>query len=247
MKLSTYILSPACLLIVSIFVVSCINTKDAATADSVGTITVPPALELNHDASDRPEDQVYEELTDILFRFENVALTAEFGELWNDEGYFEKVYDDTIIVKLGLSTPLSGQRYAINLDSTIQHIEIFQNYETSLSIKNEGPHLDLTAWTHYLGEWEPLIIADGGFQTAEYNDADFDVFPEVTIDEIVNAVKDASSGETNDWVELASKCKGPQGYPCGVSISRINLKLVLTYTSGITVERFIVFEVPMGC
>lgn len=186
-------------------------------------------------------------LTTILLQFENFSMTAAFEKIGNTKSYFNAVHKDTIVVELGLFSRISGQTYAIKPDSSIQHIEIFQNYETSLSVRGEGPVITLLEWKHHVGDWEKLEIADGSFTTAEYSDADFEQFPDVTNDEIVQAVKAAFRGETNTWVESATKCTGPRGLPCGVSISRINLKVVLTYTTGITVERFVLFDVPIGC
>jgi hypothetical protein len=247
MKSALYISAFVLLLAFGTILVSCNKTKESADTDRRDSIAAYVAPAVTRDSVEEPKAPGKEPLKDILFRFKNVSLTAEFGELWNDEGYFDEVHEDSIVVRLGLSAQMSGQRYAIRLDSSIQQVEIFQNYETSLTLMNGGPHIDLLGWKHYVGDWEQLVIADGGFQTAEYTDADFERFPEVTTAEIVEVVKDMPPTGDNNWAEIAAKCTSPQGFPCAVSISRITLKLVLTYTTGITVERFIIFEVPMGC
>jgi hypothetical protein len=208
------------------------NEQPARNPDNLVAMGVP--------APDAP-------LTTVLLQFENFSMTAAFKEIGNTKGYFDAVHEDTIVVALGLSSQVSGQTYAVKTDSSIQHVEIFQNYETSLFVMGEGPVIALLEWKHYVGNWEKLAIVDGSFKTAEYNDADFEQFPDVTSDEILRAVKAAFGGKTNTWVESAAKCTGPLGLPCGVSISSITLKVVLTYTTGIMVERFIVFEVPIGC
>lgn len=247
MKFTVYTPALAALFGISTFLASCTQTKESAVTIQPNPRAVYVDSAVQIDRADEAKDPEYEEpRTDVILRFEHVSLAVEFGELWNDEGYFDKTHEDSIVVKFGLSGQMFGQRYALRLDSSIQKIEIFQNYETSLTVMNEGPHMDLTDWKHYVSDWEELVIADGGFQTAEYTDADFEVFLDVTTDEIVQAIKDLYPN-AGDWVEIAERCQGPQGYPCGVSISRITVKLVLTYTSEITVERFIVFEVPMGC
>ena len=38
-----------------------------------------------------------------------------------------------------------------------QLISVDMYFETSLSISNEGPHLDLVDWLHYKSPWTPLI------------------------------------------------------------------------------------------
>ncbi|WP_254085903.1 hypothetical protein [Dawidia cretensis] len=208
------------------------NEQSAQNSDNLVAMRAP--------APDAPR-------TTILLQFENFSMTAAFEKIVNTNDYFNEIHQDTIVVALGLSRQISGQTYAIKTDSSIQHVEIFQNYETSLFVIGEGPVITLMEWKHYVGNWEKLEIANGSFKTAEYSNADFEQFPDVTRDEIVQAVKATFGGETNTWVESAAKCNGPLGLPCGVSISRITLKVVLTYTTGIMVERFIVFEVPIGC
>lgn len=192
-----------------------------------------------------PEDEL--PVTQADLRFEHIVVTAWFEDLLHDRMDFERVYQDSILVFLGLSSKVSGQTYSLSFDSTVQHIEIFQNYETSLTLQNEGPHLDLVGWKHYIDRWKKLEITNGTFTTLEYTEPDSERFPDVTAEEIHQATKDILHGEGDEWVALAEKCAGPLNYPCSVSISRINLKLVLTYTSGITVERFIIFDIPMGC
>jgi hypothetical protein len=227
---------------------SCTKTRDPVVteqSDSKGMNEQPAQNPDNLAAMGAPAPDA--PLTTTLLQFENFSMTAAFEKIGNTKSYFNVVHKDTIVVELGLSSQISGQTYAIKADSSIQHIEIFQNYETSLFVMGEGPVITLLEWKHYVGDWEKLAIVDGSFKTAEYNDADFERFPDVTSDEILRAVKAAFGGKTNTWVESAAKCTGPLGLPCGVSISRITLKVVLTYTTGIMVERFIVFEVPIGC
>ncbi|MCD9015597.1 hypothetical protein [Parachryseolinea silvisoli] len=227
---------------------SCTNTQERGTTEQTDSTGVNEQPARNPNNAVVPEaPRTAPSLTTILLQFENFSMTAAFEGLHNNKGYFDVVHKDTIVVDLGLSSQISGQTYTIKTDSSIQHVEVFQNYETSLFVMGEGPVITLLEWKHYVGDWEKLEIADGSLKTVEYNDADFEQFPDVTRDEIVQAVKDAFGGKTNTWTESAAKCTGPRGIPCGVSISRINLKVVLTYTSGITVERFIVFEVPIGC
>ena len=183
----------------------------------------------------------------LLLQFENLTLTTGFEEVWNDDSYFAEVHKDTIVVQLGLVGKISGQTYLLMPAASIKTIQIYQNYETSLTIMDEGPHLDLTDWAHYNGEWKNLEIESNSFKTLEYSTAEQERFPEVTSGEILEATKRYVSVDSKRWTELAKQCTGPNAYPCGVSINRINLKIVLTDNKGNTTEKYIIFEVPMGC
>lgn len=183
----------------------------------------------------------------VLLQFNNLTITTDFEEVWNDKNYFAKIHKDTILVQLGLVRNISGQTYLLKSGLDIQAIQIFQNYETSLTIMDEGPHVDLTDWTHYVGDWKKLKIEDNKFKTLEYSGADQEKFPIVTSKEILEAAQKHLHVDSNRWTELAKRCTGPNVYPCGVSISRINLKIVLTDNKGITTEKYVILEIPMGC
>ncbi|MBT1705438.1 hypothetical protein [Chryseosolibacter indicus] len=183
----------------------------------------------------------------VLLQFENLTLTTGFEEVWNDENYFAEVHKDTILIQLGLVSKISGQEYLLKPASSIGTIQIYQNYETSLTIMDEGPHVDLTDWTHYIGQWKELKIKDNRFKTLKYSNTDQEQFPEVTSEEILEATEKHLNVDSSRWTELAKQCTGPNKYPCGISISRINLKIILTDNKGITTEKYIIFEVPMGC
>jgi hypothetical protein len=183
----------------------------------------------------------------VLLQFDNLTLTTGFEEVWNDENYFSEVHKDTILIQLGLVSKISGQVYLLKSSSSIRTIQIYQNYETSLTIMDEGPHVDLTDWTHYVGEWKELKIKDNRFKTLEYSSADQEQFPNVTPDEILEATKKHLKVDSNRWTELAKQCNGPNKYPCGVSISRINLKITLTDNKENKTDKYVILEVPMGC
>lgn len=183
----------------------------------------------------------------LLLQFDNLTLTTSFEEVWNDENYFAKVHKDTILIQLGLVSKISGQEYFLKPSTVIKTIQIYQNYETSLTIMDEGPHVDLTDWAHYVGDWEQLKIESNGFKTLEYSTSEQEKFPKVTSEEIFEATKKHLAVDSNRWTELAKQCTGPNTYPCGVSISRINLKIVMTDDKGTTAEKYVILEVPMGC
>jgi hypothetical protein len=212
-----------------------------------------PKSELTFDKTltkqvDRPE--TVEDSGDsiqVLLQFDNLILTTGFEEVWNDENYFTQVHKDTILIQLGLVSKISGQTYFLKPTKSIKTIQVYQNYETSLTIMDEGPHVDFTEWTHFIGEWKELKIESNGFKTLEYSNLDQENFPQVTPDQILEATKKHLNVDSNRWTELAKQCTGPNTYPCGVSISRINLKIILNDDKGIKAQKYIILEIPMGC
>ncbi|MFT6134405.1 MAG: hypothetical protein ACJAZM_000894 [Cyclobacteriaceae bacterium] len=182
----------------------------------------------------------------ISLKFQELTLKAELEETWNESGYFDKVHDDSISVELGLGSVISGQVFQLELSNELSKVVIFQNYETSMTIMDEGPHIDLTKWKHHKSEWKQLQLENSLFSPLKYSNADKDRFPDVTTEEIIEAVRDELNDEDNKWTEIAKQCENAKSYPCGVSISQINLRVELTMKNGSTSNKYILFEVPMG-
>ena len=175
-----------------------------------------------------------------------LELKFTVNDLWTEPAYLQQIHHDTVFLMLGLVEMISGHQFKIDLqDPNIKFVSVSQSYETSLTLMDEGPHMDLTDWMHYTSDWQPLSVEDWQFSTLEYDQYDYQRFPEVGPMEIMAAVK----ARVNDpkWVKLAEKCANPLSYPCGVSISRYFLKLEIQDFQDQVTERIVVFEVPMGC
>ena len=110
---------------------------------------------------------------------------------------------------------------------------------------DEGPHCDLTEWKHYNSKWKELRIIDGEFITASYRETDWEKFIEVNMNELREAVRNQCGDR---WAEQIKDIKSPNEYPCGVSTSRIFLKIEwINLLENIKSEQIISFEIPMGC
>lgn len=245
-------IKPVIILLAVVFS-SCTTEKPPEVATVVKTYdTEKSGVTLDKKTSSQDESMAGDDSggtpgTEVSLKFPGLTITTRFGEVSNEADYFDQVHTDTIVVQLGLGGDATGQTYVIKRDPSVQSIEIFQNYETSLTLMNEGPHLDLTDWKHYVSDWQKLDVSNNSFQTSVYSGEDQMEFPDVTPDEIVLAVKERLSNDQPEWMELVKKCKGANDYPCGVSISRINLKIVTTDADGVKKERLVIFEIPMGC
>ena len=111
---------------------------------------------------------------------------------------------------------------------------------------DEGPHCDLREWKHYDSDWEKLTFDNkkGAFLTHSYSREDQSKFVPVEMEELKKAVAEFCSER---WGNLLENVTSVNDYPCGVSLSRILLKIVLTDQHNETTERFIEFIIPMGC
>lgn len=168
-------------------------------------------------------------------------------DLWTENAYLQQIHHDTVYLMLGLVENISGHRFLIELiDKNIQVVTVFQRFETSLTLMDEGPHVDLTDWKHYISEWEELPLEDLQFSSAVYDERHYQQFPQVTPQEILQAV-DQRVKSNERWTSLARKCQDPLSYPCGVSISRYFLKIRFRDAQAHTFDKIVVFEVPMGC
>jgi len=111
-------------------------------------------------------------------------------------------------------------------------------FETSLSIGDEGPHLDLLEWKHFTSEWRDLDrLASTRFHVAALTEEARARFPAYKPAELAVAVR-AAGGE--EWLERMEQ--GAQGH---VDIGVMRLRV----TDPAAPDRpFIVeFLIPMGC
>lgn len=141
-----------------------------------------------------------------------------------------------------LGDPWQGQLTLPALKDAVTWQKVEFKYETSITIMDEGPHLDLTDWKHYHSEWIPAKMISQGVFEIKLNDSSGSQFPFVAKSEFIEAVKKSMPGKSK-WLDLANKCETPNTYPCGVSISRVWIKA--TKSNGETQEREM--HIAMGC
>ncbi len=218
---------------------ACTNT----TPPEIATASLAPSAEQETPTKEDPSAENW--FTINLDGRLEVDFTAE--DLWTDEAYLQRIHHDTVFLMLGIGDPISGHPFKIRpLDPSISDIQVFQRYQTSLTLMDEGPHVDLTDWIHYVSDWKALPLKQLSFNSATFERSDYQRFPPVSAKEIVEAVKARLNGDQR-WIQLAAQCTGPLSYPCAVSINRYSLKFRWTESSEQQIEKVVVFEVPMGC
>ena len=155
---------------------------------------------------------------------------------------------DSTLIYLELGSSLADLHFGLmNMFDSVSTTVTYQ-FETSLTISNEGPHCDLVDWIHYTSLPDTLELLDSigiyqfknGFQDSLSNS-----FLEVTMKEVRKAIrKHCSEG----WLERTKELNSIHEYPFSVSISKEIIQIQITNKEGeIIREKFIIFEIPMGC
>ena len=106
-------------------------------------------------------------------------------------------------------------------------------YETSLSISDEGPHLDLLDWKHHTSEWRDLErLSPTRFRVPTLTEEEQERFPSYRPEELREAVLKAGD---EGWLELLGGGS--------VGVSSIRLRVIAPGA-----EPFVVaFSIAMGC
>lgn len=180
----------------------------------------------------------------LQLRFNEFELVIDNLEIWDEEAELKAVQKDSAIVYLELGATIEGRKIKIEqLEKGT--IKIYQRFENSVTVMNEGPHCDLTEWKHYYSEWKQLQIQDDQFLTDSYSERDREKFIEVDMDELREAVRKQCGDR---WAEHIKNVKSPHEYPCGIGTSRIVLKIEYTkQEKDSPIEKTVAFKIPMGC
>jgi hypothetical protein len=156
-----------------------------------------------------------------------------------------------VIISLGLGETLN-KTIILQPSNDILEFSVEQSFETSLTIMNEGPHMDLLDWQHHLADWTELPRKNA--TTFLAHEVSNTTFPAVTTEEIVAAVAEESAKWAREgydpgerWTTVAKDCKAPDSYPCGISVSKIFLRVMVKIAGQWQQVQLIEFKVPMGC
>ncbi|WP_338763430.1 hypothetical protein WAF17_19600 [Bernardetia sp. ABR2-2B] len=184
----------------------------------------------------------------FIVKFEKLDIKFISSDIDNKGEDFEKIYTDSIKINLGLGENFKNKTFEIiQKHSSIANVEVFESYQTSMGVSDEGAHLDLLNWKHFNSEWQKLIINKNSFVSKEYSRKESELFPKVTTKQILEAVRIEYGSEKNKFTERAKNCKDANDYPCSVMINQFNFKIVVTDKNGSKTNYFILINLPMGC
>jgi hypothetical protein len=187
--------------------------------------------------SQNKEHTVTLDLKDFVISFQSIVTDSHYDYSFNDKG------DDTTLVYLELGD--SPENNLLTFDSgEVEIVNVYQRYETSATIMNEGPHLDLIDWLHYTSGWVALEKSeDYSFKSIPYSEEEASKFPEVDIEKLKSMVKNIG-GE--NWAELVKDVNSINEYPVGIGISKIEFRIEYILKK-VKKVKYIVFEMPLGC
>ncbi len=177
------------------------------------------------------------ELGDLVLTIPDIAI---------DLHYYLSVEDlsaDSVLISLELGdTPLGYMLVFHSQVSTISSVK--QRYETSITVMDEGPHLDLINWKHYFSPWVTLkMVSTNQYQAIGYSQAQSEMFPEVNIEEVRRVVKKLG-GER--WLKHIEDSEDIHTYPLGIGISKV--EFVIEYeVLGKLNQKVLIFDIPLGC
>ncbi len=155
--------------------------------------------------------------------------------------------ENSMAYYIDLGTTPEDRYIKVKHHQEYRSIEVFQRHQNSISISNEGPHCDLLDYKHFNSSWKPLVKypnSNNIFKIIVINPEDYNKFIEVNMEELKEHVKN-HCGEK--WAKLMETSRSVNDYPIGVTMSQIQLKIVMTDIDGYKTEKIIVFELPMGC
>jgi len=179
----------------------------------------------------------------IEIKFEDFSLQMNLDASIDNE--FGEIHKDSAALFLELGETIEKKKVKI-IPSKFKKIEVFQRYENSITIMDEGAHCDLTNWKHYYSEWKKLAYnsSESTFITDSYTREEYAKFLSLDMNEFKSAV-DKECDER--YSALIKNIQAVNEYPSGVSMSNIFIKIVLTDENDSVTEKIISVEIPMGC
>jgi hypothetical protein len=152
---------------------------------------------------------------------------------------------NSTVVNLDLGEDIDDQEIKL---STGGRYRVFERYRTSMTVMDEGPHLDLIDWRHFDSSWTLLKSLDHTrCRTLSTNRIDGSRFPRVTKADMVRAVRARTKQEWGRAAQLIIECSGPNDYPCAVMLSSIFIRVERRVQGKWAHVGLVEFRIPMGC
>ena len=170
---------------------------------------------------------------------------------WSEQAPFNRLH--TVALELG--DELEGTILSLSTTASPDTHRVSVQFETSMAISDEGPHIDLLDWKHCVSEWKflPRMQGENHYRLPGPSEAEASCFPPVTAQEIEAAVlaalRDYSFEETRvqRWLALARGVSVPGEGPSYIGVSKVRLRIE-QYADDEWVEvTSVEFTSPLGC
>lgn len=157
-----------------------------------------------------------------------------------------ETYKDSAIFEIGLGNEVENQTFQISSHET--GFKIYQRFETSLAISNEGGHMDLLNWKHQKSDWIELKPKkENSYQTVKATENLKNRFPSFTNQELIKEIQSLSNNEKNClYCLLAKNVTKATDYPAYIAVSKVELKIEYGLGNKIG-TKYVILNLPMGC
>jgi hypothetical protein len=175
-----------------------------------------------------------------------------------------EIYDPEILVKIENNKQFDKQKSDYQIDGYLIEIEEIDKvyklineldsvvlkfqFETSISVSNEGKHCDLVDWKKGYSEWLNIshrIEKKGYFRCYWQTNIDSNYYPKMNLEEIKNYVKKNCG---SDWYNLIKDFQSIDSFYINVGASMYNFKINgINPTTGGKIEKIFSFPIMMGC
>ncbi len=187
---------------------------------------------------------IYSQEKNSVVRFRDLVVTIKSFEAL-DKRELNTVFDNEAVFIADVGATLDSSKIVIHSDKYVD-LFVYQAFETSVTIMNEGPHCDLIDWKHYNSNWIPLVnVSSNIFRATTFTVKESTFFPKVTIQEVIGAVTEKCGSK---WADLMQNSKSVYDYPCEIAISRFFFRITaIDKLTGGKIDKKITILIPMGC
>jgi hypothetical protein len=187
----------------------------------------------------------------LLALTSNISLAIDKIEIYSpNNNAFSSTYEfktplnENIDSYLKLGDNIDAQVIKIT-SSTTSKFKVSVQFETSLTIMDEGPHIDLTEWKHCTTDWVDLkSVKPNEYILPKSTKIDGTCFPKVSDEEIRSEVRLVAGGR---WSSLLKGDIDVNNYPLGVSLSAMRIRIQEEINGMWRLVTTINFNIPMGC
>lgn len=158
-----------------------------------------------------------------------------------------------IAVPLELGDEPYDVALSLDRDNGLANYRISVQFETSMAISDEGPHIDLLGWKHCTTSWKVLQPHAKGFLLPRPSEAESSCFPDATASEIRSALESAlrdagiPDADARRWLTLAKSIHKAGESPSYIGISKVRVRIEERAHDGWKHVTMLEFLLPLGC
>lgn len=204
----------------------------------------------NEEYSNKILNRAFEELSPNVYG----VYFQEFSVFINEKPldsvpieYYRNIqegHEDTAWVNEELGYTLDIQKIIINSDK-LENFTIEECLQKTLSLSNEGPHIEMNELLQLNSKWRKLNLNNEGKIIESNEELVWEKFPDINIDELKLKVKNFYGDE---WYYLMSEIKTLEDIQNYLDINRYLLRISgKRKDNGQKVTKIIIVEYSMGC